>query len=149
MIRRMQAEDLEEVAALEKEIFSEPWSKKSFEDSMKSETNIYLVEWNQGVQGYCGLWGAAGEGQICNVAVRKEARGQGIAFRLLTELMAEGERQGLTAFTLEVREGNQPALAVYHRLGFKEAGIRKNFYTKPTEDAIIMWHYLENDSNSH
>lgn len=139
-IRRMQEEDLAQVCELENAIFSEPWSEKSFADSMKKPENCYLVVEEAGeILGYCGLWGVAGEGQICNVAVRPTVRNQGIAKAMLAELIREGDAAGLTAYTLEVRVSNLPAIRVYHGLGFEDAGVRKNFYTKPQEDALIMW----------
>ena len=139
-IRRMSEEDLVQVCELEQQIFSEPWSRQSFADSMKKTENIYLVVEEQGqILGYCGLWGVAGEGQICNVAVRETARNRGVAKAMLGELLRIGNEAGLTAYTLEVRVGNAPAITVYHALGFEDAGIRKNFYSKPQEDALIMW----------
>lgn len=139
-IRRMQEMDLEQVCELEQAIFPDPWSKKSFADSMQRPENCYLVVEEDGlVLGYCGLWGVAGEGQICNVAVRESVRNRGVAKAMLAELIREGDAAGLTAYTLEVRVSNAPAIKVYHDLGFADAGVRKNFYTKPTEDAIIMW----------
>lgn len=140
MIRRMRMSDAEQVAVIEKSIFSEPWSKASFEESMEKSWNIYLVaEENDVILGYCGLWGITGEGEICNVAVREDCRGQGIAGRLLDEMLRLGEEAGIHEFTLEVRVSNAPAIHLYHKLGFVDEGIRKNFYSKPTEDAIIMW----------
>lgn len=140
MVRKMQKEDLKQITALEQEIFSEPWSREGFESSMLKPENIYLVEENAGrIDGYCGLWGVAKEGQICNVAVRPDARNQGIASRMLSELLCIGNDMGLTAYTLEVRTSNQAAIHIYKKLGFKEAGIRRQFYSKPKEDALIMW----------
>lgn len=139
-IRGMREEDLEQVAAIEKEIFCDPWSREGFEVSMHKPENLYLVVEEDGrIAAYCGLWGVAGEGQICNVAVRENARGRGLAYAMLSELLRLGRNAGLWAFTLEVRVSNKPAIRVYRRLGFADAGIRKRFYTKPEEDALIMW----------
>lgn len=142
MIRRMQQKDLDQVVLIEQSIFSLPWSRRGFEDSMRNPGNLYLVAEEQGeIQGYCGVWGIAGEGQICNVAVKQEARNQGIATAMLTELLKEGKEMGLNAFTLEVRVSNNAAIRVYQRLGFQGVGIQKNSYARPTEDALIMWRY--------
>lgn len=139
-IRRMQECDLDQVAILEKLIFSEPWSRLGFETTYLKEENCYFVAVEDGqVLAYCGLWGIAGEGDICNVAVRKDARRRGLAEAMLKELLAAGRAMGISAFTLEVRVKNAPAIALYHKLGFKDAGIRPGFYTKPREDALIMW----------
>jgi ribosomal-protein-alanine N-acetyltransferase len=136
----MKEEDLPEVHEMESNIFSKPWSLTDFKESMKKPHNIYLVvEERSEIVAYCGLWGVAGEGQINNVAVKKVLRGQGIGHNMLKELIDLGKKQGLVAFTLEVRAGNLTAISLYRRLGFLDAGIRKNFYEAPTEDALIMW----------
>ena len=73
------------------------------------------------------------------MAVKKELRGKGIAKRMLEELLRAGRARGALAFLLEVRAGNAPAIHLYEGLGFEQAGLRRNFYEKPREDAIIMW----------
>lgn len=139
-IRKMEVADLEQVHRIEEKSFSMPWSIDSFSDSMKKETNCYLVaEENAEILGYCGYWGMLDEAEICNVAVREDVRNRGIAKQMLKELMEYGQSRGITAFTLEARVGNLPAIAAYHKLGFLDAGIQKNMYQKPTEDALIMW----------
>lgn len=139
-IRRMQERDLDQVAMLENLIFSEPWSRRGFEETYQKKENCYLVAVEDGqILAYCGLWGIADEGDICNVAVRGDARRRGIAEAMLRKLLAEGEAMGITAFTLEVRVGNTPAIALYRKLGFEDVGIRPDYYTKPRENALIMW----------
>lgn len=143
-IRYMEEKDLHKVAEIEKEIFSQPWSEEGFRSSMTSNSTIYLVaEEAREVCGYCGLLQALDEADITNVAMQKDFRGRGIAGKMLTELMKLGEEKGITGFTLEVRKSNGPALRLYQKLGFEIAGIRKNFYDFPKEDAVIMWKYLE------
>lgn len=140
IIRNMIESDLDEVYAIEQETFSDPWTREDFESSMAEPNNGYLVaEIDGSIAGYCGYWGIAGEGYIYNVAVRKEYRRQQIAYQLLKKIMEDGFRTGIESFTLEVRESNEPAIRLYERLGFERAGIRKDFYTKPKEDAVIMW----------
>lgn len=139
-IRRMQEGDLDQVAAIEQATFSEPWSRKGFADSYQKKENCYLVVEEEGeILAYCGLWSVLDEADICNVAVREDARRRGLAKAMLRKLMEEGEKLGVKAFTLEVRVGNAAAVALYRGLGFKEAGVRPGFYTKPREDALIMW----------
>lgn len=139
-IRRMMLEDVPAVTAIEEQIFSEPWSADSFERVIDSESNIYFVAVEDGeIAGYCGLWGVLDEGQITNVAIDSRFRRKGIAEQMLNALMEEALRRRYTQFTLEVRFSNTPAISLYHKLGFKDEGIRKDFYTKPREDAIIMW----------
>jgi ribosomal-protein-alanine N-acetyltransferase len=132
--------DLPVVHEMECSTFSKPWSMNDFRECLKEEQNLYLVvEERDEIAAYCGLWGVAGEGQINNVAVKKALRGQGIAYAMLKDLIERGKKQGLTSFTLEVRVSNLPAITLYHKLGFEDAGIRKNFYEAPAEDALIMW----------
>ncbi len=140
LIRRMKKEDVAAVYRIEKETFSEPWSGDSFERVLESKSNIYLIaEENGEILGYCGLWGVIDEGQITNVAVAEQYRRRGIAGRLLQELMKEAAACRYTEFTLEARVSNTPAIALYHKLGFHDEGVRRDFYNKPKEDAVIMW----------
>ncbi|CUH93689.1 ribosomal protein S18-alanine N-acetyltransferase [Herbinix luporum] len=140
LIRDMSKADLEEVYQIEKESFQDPWSKNSFIEAISNKNNIYLVAIVDGlIAGYCGCYGVAGEGYIYNVAVGKNYRRQGIGFRLLQDLIEAAKSRGIESLTLEVRKSNLPAIKLYKKLGFVEAGIRKDFYTKPLEDAIIMW----------
>ena len=142
-IRTLNKADLEQAAALEQRIFSEPWSLKSFEDALEQKGNIYIAaKVEEKLIGYCGLWGVAGEGQIYNVAVAPEYRSRKIGEALIKELLDRGKKQGLTAFTLEVRKSNDHAIRLYQKFGFESAGIRKNFYDLPKEDAVIMWLYI-------
>ena len=140
LIREMMDTDLAEVCRIEQEIFSNPWSYEDFEDSYKSENNTYLiVEVDGRIAGYCGYWGIADEGYIYNVAVREGYRRQQIGYRMVKELILHAKDKGITALTLEVRQSNEAARSLYERLGFMKAGVRKDFYTKPKEDAVIMW----------
>ncbi len=139
-IRKMLESDLEEVNAIEQNTFSDPWSLEDFQSVLKDLNNEYLVASSEGqVIGYCGYWGVAGEGDIYNVAVKEEHRGQRVGYLLLTELLAIAKSRGITSLTLEVRQSNEPAIRLYQSLGFEQTAIRKDFYTKPKEDAVIMW----------
>lgn len=140
VIQIMTVDDLNQVAAIEQSIFSEPWSRQDFLQSLQDENNLYLVAKQQGeVIGYCGYWGVAGDGYIYNVAVKPEHRRQQVGLLMLKELIKLGKEMGITAFSLEVRVTNLAAITLYERLGFTSAGIRKDFYSKPNEDAVIMW----------
>lgn len=140
IIRRMEERDLPQVAAIEADSFSVPWSEKAFRDSIAMYHTIFLVAELAGeIAGYCGCYQSLEEAEITNVAVRQDLRGQGIARKLLRELFRIGTAQGAFAYTLEVRVSNAPAIHLYETLGFESVGIRRNFYEKPTEDAMIMW----------
>lgn len=139
-IRYMRKEDLDQVLGIEQTLFSKPWSKQDFLDALLKKENLYIVaEDKEQILGYCGLWGVAGEGQITNVAVKKEYQGKGIATSLFDDILKKGEMIELQAYTLEVRESNVRAIHLYEKMGFVSAGLRKNFYELPTEDAVIMW----------
>lgn len=117
-----------------------PWSRDAFLKMVtKEDAAYYVAESDSGIVGGCGVLMIAGEGNITNVAVSESTRNKGIGTRLLKYMMEEGYRNGLTAFTLEVRVSNAAAIHVYEKLGFRSEGIRPNFYEKPVEDAMIMW----------
>lgn len=139
IIRRMRPEDAKEVAVIEKEVFSLPWSEKSFGDALLKETNIYVVAEEDGIiVGYAGAWGVFGEADITNVCVKPDCRRRGIAEKLLSFLMEEGKKMEINIYFLEVRESNTAAIALYKKLGFRNIGVRKNFYEKPVENGIVM-----------
>lgn len=143
-IRRMEEGDLDQVCAIEEETFSMPWSRKSFQDTISYYHTLFLVaELDGEIAGYCGCYQSLEEAEITNIAVRRQLRGHGIGRRLLMELMRLGKEQGAFAYTLEVRVSNQAAIHLYENLGFVSFGIRKNFYEKPREDAMIMWRHWE------
>lgn len=140
IIRQMEAEDLEQVYSIECSSFSRPWSRESFQQSFSNQQNLYLVaEENGTILGYCGLWGIVGEGEITNVAVDYRFRGRGVGEAILRELIRQGGLIGIESFTLEVRLSNLSAIHLYHKLGFRDTAIRKNYYEAPVEDALIMW----------
>ncbi|WP_193726010.1 ribosomal protein S18-alanine N-acetyltransferase [Anaerosacchariphilus polymeriproducens] len=136
----MQEEDLEQVADIERKIFSLPWSKNAFYESMIRKDTIYLVaKEGQNVVGYSGIYGSFEDGEITNVAVEPAYRRQKVGKQLIEKLQEEAKKLGVTRFFLEVRESNKGAIELYKALGFKVEGIRKGFYEKPKEDALIMW----------
>lgn len=139
-VRKLQEKDIESLSRIEAESFSMPWSPQDFRDLLTRDYCTYLVAELEGqVVGSCGMTTICNEGNIDNVVVAEQFRGCGIAGRLLQELIALGEQEGVQAFTLEVRVSNAAAIHVYEKLGFVSEGIRPGFYEKPTEDAMIMW----------
>lgn len=140
VISEMHPEDVGEAAAIERMIFSIPWSENGFLFSLQSQDTLYLtVKTKEKLIAYCGLLQSFDEADITNVAVHPDYRGQGIGNAMLAELMKKGRGRGISRYTLEVRAGNAPAIHLYEKLGFKSVGVRKNFYEKPREDAVIMW----------
>lgn len=140
VIRKLQVSDVEPLAAIEAASFSMPWSARDFHDLIFREYCLYMVAEVDGeVAGCAGLTNSCNEGNIDNVVVAERFRGQGVAQKLLAELLVQAEAQGMEAFTLEVRVSNVPAIHLYEKMGFVSEGIRPKFYEKPTEDAMIMW----------
>ena len=143
IIRKMQPEDLAEVCKIEKDNFSLPWSEKSFWESMEREDTVFLVALeDEDVAGYIGCYCIAGAGEITNVAVKASHRRKGIGGKLLQKLYEEGVALDTREYFLEVRESNEAAIGLYLRQGFVKEGIRKNFYEKPVENAVIMWNHF-------
>lgn len=140
VIRKMQKSDLQEVCKIEKDNFSLPWSEKSFIESMERNDTVFLTALaGEEVAGYIGCYCIAGTGEITNVAVKDTCRRRGIGAMLLEGLYKAGETLDTREFFLEVRESNEAAISLYSRQGFVKEGIRKNFYEKPVENAVIMW----------
>ena len=147
-IREMQSEDLDGVTDLEESCFSMPWKRADFEDILTRSDRIYLVAIYKGcLLGGCMMSDIVGEGDISNVAVYEQYRGQRIADALLKAMFVLGMERGITDYTLEVRSQNQSAIKLYERNGFVTEGVRKNFYQKPTDDAFIMWKRSKNSPN--
>ena len=138
-IRVMEACDCKVVSELEKQIFSQPWSEQGFLDAIARTENIFLVaEENDSICGYIGMYQALDEGEITNVAVSPEKRGQGIGSLLIEKALCIAKEQGIVQVILEVRVSNQPAIHLYEKTGFECCGVRKGFYDFPKEDAYIM-----------
>ncbi|MBC5668983.1 MAG: ribosomal protein S18-alanine N-acetyltransferase [Eubacterium sp.] len=136
----MTVDDIAQVAEIERQIFSIPWSEKAFRDSMESDNTIYIVaKENDNVAGYAGMYLSFEEGNITNVAVNPLSRRKGIGEKIVRDILNRAYEKGVRDVFLEVRETNSVAIALYEKIGFKEEGIRKNFYDKPRENALIMW----------
>lgn len=136
----MQPEDVKQVALIESQTFSMPWSEEAFFDSLALPHTIFVVAEEQGeIAGYCGMYTSFQEGEIVNVAVAEKYRRQGVAGRMLEFLFFESLKKEVSSFFLEVRESNTAAIGLYECFGFRQIGLRKNFYEKPREHALIMW----------
>lgn len=138
-ISKMQSSDTEKIAELEKICFSSPWSESALLEETQNENAHFLVcKKGNRVAGYIGCIFACDEGSITNVAVFPEFRKTGVASALITELCKHAQDNGVSTLFLEVRKSNFAAISLYEKCGFERVGERKNFYTAPTEDAIIM-----------
>lgn len=142
-ILEMTEAHIPQVAAIEAEVFTCPWSQKGFSDTLYQDNVKFYVamkDSSQGtaVAGYCGMYMAADEGEITNVAVKPEFRREHIGDALLEVMISVSEETGISRIYLEVRVSNEAAIRLYEKHGFARVGIRKNFYEKPREDAYVM-----------
>lgn len=142
-IEKMTSGHLDDVYIIETECFSHPWSKQSLEEELNNETSLFLVakEENE-VIGYIGMSIVIDEGYIFNVAVCEKYRNKGVATALINELVTYGKKNNFSFITLEVRESNLPAISLYSKFGFIKAGERKDYYSNPKENAILLTKYL-------
>lgn len=142
VIRQVKEQDVEVLAELEKICFpNDPWSLDSlYTDIVLNERTVYLAAEEEGdIIAYGGLWKIFDEGHITNIAVVPGRRREHVGEQLVTRLIDMTREEGLTSWTLEVRSDNAPAIALYEKLGFEKAGIRKGYYEYDGMDAIIMW----------
>ena len=136
---KLTAETIPGVAELEKLCFSEPWSAKSLGLLTNEGIGIGMVCRKDGIVcAYGGMLVAVDEGQITNIATHPDFRRMGYGRAVVESLIKYAKNNRLESISLEVRESNKAAIALYSDLGFKVEGKRKDFYTKPTEAALVM-----------
>ena len=141
----MKKDHVSQIARLEAQCFSDPWSEKSIASELENPLSLWLVaEENDQVFGYVGSQTVLDESDMMNVAVDPRFRRQGIARALIETLIAELSKMGSRCLRLEVRVSNENARALYARMGFQQLGLRKNYYHNPKEDALILGKEWEN-----
>ena len=135
----MTVDHVSQVAELEKICFSDPWSENSITYELTNPLSLWLVAVEgDKVAGYVGSQSVMGESDMMNVAVHPDFRRQGVAEKLVLELVAALASEGNHCLTLEVRASNVSAISLYEKLGFAQIGLRKNYYRNPKEDALIL-----------
>ena len=139
-IRQAKLYDVPAMARIERDSFGAPWSAEEITKDVTAGGNVYVAVAETGGEkaGYGEIRIVADEAQIYNIAIAPEYRKQGIGEVLLTHLIEAGKERGCTLVTLEVRAGNEAAMALYKKLGFREVGRRKGYYAKGGEDAVLM-----------
>lgn len=147
-IRRMREEDLPAVRAIEALSFSNPWSDNTFRGEIQNTSVSFPmalvrrpgdpVVAEEEVVAYIIYWQIRDDVQVNNVAVHPDCRGLGLGEALMRYAIDRVRESGATFMTLEVRQSNVPALTLYKKLGFEVMGTRKNYYTKPDEDAFVL-----------
>lgn len=137
--REMLVEDLDQVMEIENDLISPPWTREGFFTFLLKDENMFFVVEEKGkILGYCSMQTVLDEGDILNVAVTRERQKEGIGYFLVDSMLMLAAARGIHIVHLEVRESNGSARRLYQRLGFKEDGFRKNYYTEPVENAVLM-----------
>lgn len=133
-------EHLDRIAQIEALCFSTPWSRKSFADSMANDNviSLFTAIVDNEIAGYICLFHLFEEGELLNIAVSPDYRKRGIGQELINKMLELFKQKNVTRITLEVRESNDSAKSLYLKNDFKPIGIRKNYYTSPTENGIVM-----------
>jgi ribosomal-protein-alanine N-acetyltransferase len=136
----MRPRDVPAVHRIETAVHARPWSATLLRQELGQVDRSYLVaRRGRRVVGYAGAQVVVGEAHVLTLAVAPDARRRGVATHLLVELLAAAHRLGATAVTLEVRESNEAARALYRRFGFEVEGLRPRYYGDNGEAAAIMW----------
>jgi [ribosomal protein S18]-alanine N-acetyltransferase len=134
--------DIDDVLALEEAAFTNPWTRAMYLAELENRdvSYCYLARDAQGhAVGFCSFWRVLDELHINNLAVLPEHRRTGVGSLLLTFVLNKGVELGATRATLEVRRSNEAARLLYQRFGFAVAGVRAGYYSKPVEDALVLW----------
>ena len=138
-ILQMTAQQVPQVAALEKCCFADPWSENSVASELENPLSLWLVAMDgERLAGYVGSQTVLGESDMMNVAVDGAYRRQGVGKMLIEALAEHLKARESHCLTLEVRDSNTPARNLYASLGFSQIGRRKNYYRNPKEDALIL-----------
>lgn len=140
-IRPMELKDIPHVLEVEKATFSVPWTTDIFNHELTDNQHAYyyVVELDERIIGYSGMWIVIDEAQITNIAILPEFRGKKIGESLFFHMMQTALRLGTVQLSLEVRVSNIIAQKLYRKFGLTPGGIRKNYYTDNQEDALVMW----------
>jgi ribosomal-protein-alanine N-acetyltransferase len=138
--RPMQFEDLDRIMEIEPKIYSHPWSRGNFADSLHAGYSCWVYESEGEVAGYAVMMSVLDEAHLLNISIAGERQGQGLGRALLNHLVDTARRHGATMMFLEVRPSNKNAIALYESMGFNEFSIRKGYYPAHNgrEDAILM-----------
>ena len=143
--RNMTLNDIDQVVEIENQSFTTPWSREAFIGELRDNhfAKYVLALKNDIIVGYAGMWVIIDEAHVTNIAISPSYRRMKIGEALLRYLMATAVVNGADRITLEVRVSNESAKCLYQKLGFKEYGIRKGYYSDNNEDACIMWATLQ------
>ena len=142
-IERMTFAHIDDVCKIEKMCFSHPLSKEDLIEQLKNSTNVFFAATeNNSALGYIGMSVVIDEGYFYNLAVDENYRQQGVGTALINALTEYGKANNFRLISLEVRESNQKAISLYSKSGFVNVGVRKNYYSAPKENAVLMTKYF-------
>jgi ribosomal-protein-alanine N-acetyltransferase len=133
---------IDEVLVIEEAAFTSPWTRAMYLAELENHgvSFCFLAKSDDGrAVGFCSLWRVADELHINNLAVLPDVRRAGIGSALLRHVLRHGADSGALRATLEVRQSNDAARVLYERFGFTVAGVRRAYYSKPVEDALVLW----------
>lgn len=136
--RHMQEEDIPAAAAIEREVFSRPWTEQAFAQALQQDTLFIVALKEDTIIGYCGMYCSFEEGEITNVAVVPREQGHAAGRQMMGYFLGQAKDKGISRIFLEVRVSNKNAIHLYEGLGFRNCGIRRNFYETPREDGMVM-----------
>lgn len=147
-IRAAERRDVPELLAIEQAQFPEPWTKGMLIDEItNTDTRRYTVAvQGRRIIGYLGVMFVFDELHVNTIGTRVGEEGRGVASSLLDDAWANARARGVVRATLEVAVSNERALALYYRYGFKPVGVRKNYYERTHEDALVLWADLVDES---
>lgn len=135
----MTEDHVAQIAELEKQCFSDPWSENSIRSELNNPLSLWFVACDgASVVGYVGSQSVLGEADMMNLAVAPNYRRQAVAHNLIATLVDALTETGVHSLTLEVRVSNSPAIGLYTKNGFIAVGKRPNYYHNPKEDALIL-----------
>ena len=147
-IRPMSVDDLDEVLEVERQSFPSVWSRNSYERELRNDNSYYYVaRAGERLVGYAGMWIVLDEAHITTLAVDPGSRRRGLGGRLLGRMIDLARRHSVSRVTLEVRERNEAAIAMYRKLGFVEKGVLPGYYGDTGENGVVMWKSLEGEED--
>lgn len=147
-IREVKESELEAVALLEGQVFSDSWTLQGLKETYAQPGAFILAAYSEGqMLGYSIVYTVLDEAELVRIAVAASARRQGVGQMILKNTEQVSAKRGAARMFLEVRMNNEPAAAFYRKHGFRVDGIRKAFYQKPIDDAVLMSKKLDADAN--
>jgi ribosomal-protein-alanine N-acetyltransferase len=139
-IRNMTEADLDEVMAIETDIYDYPWTRGIFQDCMRVGYQCHVLEQDDGIKAYSVLSVGVAEAHVLTLCVRPDSQRQGLGRMMMEHMLELASQGGAETILLEVRPSNESAIRLYHQLQFNEVGLRPDYYPSADgrEDALIM-----------